>query len=74
MEQDVIEAPDLHRLVGKSHEGKWVAISADYQRLIASDDDLLALERKIHGQAAVLFRVLPSDVGYAPQTGARESV
>ena len=66
MERDVIEAPNLRQLIDTSYEGKWVAISADHQRLIAASDDLLALEREVRGQAAVLFKVLPSDVGYAP--------
>ena len=66
MERDVIEAPNLHRLIDPTLEGKWVAISADHQRLIAANDDLVALEREMRGQAVVLFKVLPSDVGYAP--------
>jgi hypothetical protein len=68
MERDVIEAPDLNRLIDKSHEGKWVAISADHERLVAASGDLLALEREVRGQAVTIFKVMPSDVGYAPMT------
>ena len=68
MERDVIPAPDLHRLINKSHEGKWAAISADHKRLVAVNDDLVALEREVRGQAVTVFRVMPSDVGYAPLT------
>jgi hypothetical protein len=69
MEQDVIEAPNLHQLIGASHEGKWVAISANHDRLIAANDDLVALEQEVRGQKVVIFKVTPSNVGYAPQTG-----
>jgi hypothetical protein len=74
MEQDVIPAPNLHRLVDKSHEGKWVAISADHQRLVAASDDLLTLEREVRGQAVTVFKVMPSDVGYAPLTNLLRSL
>ena len=67
MVQDVIEAPNLQQLIDVSQEGKWVAISSDHQRLLAVDDDLLELEKRVRGQKVVVFRVLPSDVGYAPQ-------
>ncbi len=66
MELDVIAAPNLHRLIDKTCEGKWVAISADHEHLITANDDLAALEREVRGQAVTVFRVLPSDVGYAP--------
>jgi len=74
MEQDVIPAPDLHRLIDKSHEGKWAAISADHQHLVAVNDDLIALEREVSGQAVTLFKVMPSDVGYAPLTDTRRGL
>ena len=70
MEQKIIEAPNLPRLSNKAHEGKWAAISADHQRLVAVNDDLVALEREVRGQAVTLFKVLPSNVGYAPLTSA----
>jgi hypothetical protein len=73
MEQDVIEAPNLHRLIDTSHEGKWVAISSDHQRLIAASDDLISLEKEVK-EKAIFFRVLPSDLGYAPQAIAQRSV
>ena len=74
MERDVIPAPDLHRLVDKSHEGKWAAISADHQRLVAVNDDLLALEREVRGQAVTVFKAMPSGVGYAPLTNTLRSL
>ena len=70
MEQAVIEAPNLRKLINTSHEGKWVAISADHERLIAANDDLLALEQAVRRQKVVLFKVMPSNVGYAPLTSA----
>ena len=74
MEQKIIEAPNLPRLINKSHEGKWAAISADHQRLVAVNDDLVALEREVRGQAVTLFKVFPSNVGYAPLTVASWSL
>jgi chromosome condensin MukBEF complex kleisin-like MukF subunit len=74
MERDVIPAPDLHRLISKSHEGKWAAISADHKRLVAVSDDLLALEREVRDQAVTVFKVMPSDVGYAPMAQIHRSL
>jgi hypothetical protein len=70
MEQDVIEAPNLHQLIDASHEGKWVAISTDHDRMISVNEDLVALEQEVRGQKVVIFKVMPSNVGYAPLTGA----
>jgi hypothetical protein len=74
MERDVIPAPDLNRLIDKSHEGKWAAISSDHKRLVAVSDDLLALEREMRDQAVTLFKVMPSDVGYAPLIDTHRSL
>ena len=74
MERDVIPAPNLHRLIDKAHEGKWAAISADHKRLVAVSDDLLTLEKEVRGQAVTVFKVMPSDVGYAPLTNTHRSL
>ena len=69
-EEDIVVGLPLDTLIIKQHEGKWVAISADHERLIAVNDDLLALAQAVRGQKVVIFKVLPSNVGYAPQTSA----
>ncbi len=60
-----VKAPNLS-LITKAHENKWVAFSVDYQKLLAVAESLINLHKKIGTKKAVVMRVLPSDVGYAP--------
>ncbi len=64
---EMVEAPNL-KMLTKAHENKWVALSPDYQKVLAADTTLQSLRRKVAKQDAVVMRVLPSDVGYAPRT------
>ena len=60
-----ITAPNL-RLFTKAHENKWVALSPDYTRILSVADTLNSLQEKVAEKDVVVMRVLPSDVGYAP--------
>jgi hypothetical protein len=60
-----IKAPNLS-LITKSHENKWVALSMDYKKLIASSESLVGLKKKIGQVKVIVMHVLPADVGYAP--------
>lgn len=62
---EVVVAPNL-KLLTKAHENKWVAFSADRKRIVAVADTLQALRHKVALKSAVVMRVLPADLGYAP--------
>jgi hypothetical protein len=62
---EVIKAPDLGILT-KAHENKWVALSLDKQKLVAVAESLRLLREKLGDSIAIVMRVLPTDVGYAP--------
>lgn len=53
---------DLTKIIKKHHERKWVALSKDYKKVIAFDENLLALTKKIGKRKVIYMRVPPSDV------------
>ena len=56
----------LSAILDESHEDKWVAIAPDYGRVIATADTLRELLRVVSDPQAVLFKVLPFNVSFAP--------
>jgi len=69
-----VEAPNL-KLLKKSHENKWVAFSRDYKKIVGVGDTLQSLrhaldDKKVGRKEAVVMKVLPFDVSYAPNTRA----
>jgi len=56
----------LSTILDASHENKWVAITADYSRVLAAADTLEELLRTVSDPSAILFKVLPHDVSFAP--------
>jgi len=62
----VVNAPQLEKILTKAHEKKWVALSTDYQRLVAFADTLKDLNEKVGSEDVVVMQVLPSDALYAP--------
>jgi hypothetical protein len=56
----------LPNLLTAAHENKWVAIASDYSRVIAAADTLHDLLRAVSDTSAILCKVLPSDVSFAP--------
>jgi hypothetical protein len=52
-------------ILKKEHEGKWLALSTDYKKIIASSNDLISLTNKIGKQKVVITKGLSSDVSYA---------
>jgi hypothetical protein len=62
---DSVKAPNL-AVITKAHTNKWVALSLDYTKLLGVADTLLKLRESIGKKKAVVMRVLPADVGYAP--------
>ena len=69
-----VEAPNL-KLLEKSHENKWVAFSRDRKKLVGVGDTLQSLrqvleDEKINRDEAVVMKVLPFNVIYAPNSRA----
>ncbi|OHA18983.1 MAG: hypothetical protein A3C08_00690 [Candidatus Taylorbacteria bacterium RIFCSPHIGHO2_02_FULL_47_18] len=62
---ETVKAPNL-KVLNKTHENKWVAVSSDYKKVVAVDDTLRSLQQKVGEKESIIMRVLPSDVGYAP--------
>lgn len=59
---------DLCRLL-KSYENKWVALSPDCKRIVASADSLkkaAARVREDQREEVIFYKVLPFDVVYVP--------
>jgi predicted RNase H-like HicB family nuclease len=56
----------LSAILDKSHEDKWVAIAPDYGSVIATADTLRELLRVVSDPQAVLLKVLPFNVSFAP--------
>jgi hypothetical protein len=56
----------LDEILDASHENKWVAIAADYHRVLAAADSLPQLMQQMAGQDVIFHRVLPRDVSFAP--------
>ena len=56
---------DFTKILNKSHENKWVALSSDRYKVLGVADKLIDLTNKIHDKDAVYMRVLPSDVTFA---------
>ena len=62
---ELVKAPNLS-LLTKAHENKWVAFSLDKMKLLAVAESLRLLRQKLGQSRAIVMRVLPTDVGYAP--------
>jgi hypothetical protein len=61
----------IPRLLNASHENKWVAIASDYSRVISVADSLRDLLRMVSDSNAIFYKVLPSDVSFAPAASLR---
>jgi hypothetical protein len=56
----------LPHLLTVAHENKWVAIASDYSHVIYTADSLRDLLRAVPDKTAILYKVLPHDVSFAP--------
>jgi hypothetical protein len=56
---------DLTKVLNKSHENKWVALSSDYKKVLGSSENLIELTKAITDKSAVYLKVPPSDAVYA---------
>ena len=56
---------DFTKILKRDHEGKWVALSEDGTTVIAYDENLLELDKKVGDTKVVYMKVPLSDVSYA---------
>ena len=52
---------NLHRIIKEEHEKNWVALSRDKTKVIAFDENLLELRKKIGDQKVIFMKVPPAD-------------
>ena len=55
-------ALNLHKVIEAKHERKWVALSKDKTKVVAFDESLLSLKKKIGDQKVVYMKVPSSDM------------
>ena len=53
---------NLHMIIKEEHEQKWVALSPDKTQVVAFDEKLLELKKKIGDQKVIYMKVPPADV------------
>lgn len=56
---------DFTKIIKKEHEGKWIALSEDGKKVLASSDTLIELKQKVGDIEHVTMKVPRSDVSYA---------
>lgn len=56
---------DLTKVLNKSHENKWVALSLDQTKVLGVSEKLITLKTQIGDRKAVYMKVLSSDISYA---------
>ena len=56
---------DLTKILNRSHEGKWVALSPDRYKVLGSSDNLVELHEMVKNQKVTYMKVLPSDIEFA---------
>ena len=55
----------LIKNLDKTHENKWVALSVDRKKVVASSISLKTLKEKIGATKVVYTRILPADTSFA---------
>lgn len=56
---------DLTKIIKRGHEGKWVALSKDYKKVLGASGNLKTLTKKVGRQDVVYMRVPLSGYSYA---------
>jgi hypothetical protein len=52
-------------IIQKKHEGKWVALSSDFQKVLGYSTDVTSLVKKFGRDDVTYTKILKSDVVYA---------
>lgn len=55
---------NLANIIDESHENKWVAIAADYSKVIATATTLREIMSMVSDPDAIFHRVLPRGVSF----------
>ncbi|MEK7145021.1 MAG: hypothetical protein AAB794_04190 [Patescibacteria group bacterium] len=55
----------LIKNLAKTHENKWVALSADRKKILASSISLKSLKEKIGDNKVIYTRILPANISFA---------
>ena len=56
---------NLNKILNKSHEKKWVALSPNRSKVLGYSNNLVKLKNKVNKKNAIYMKVLPSDTSFA---------
>lgn len=56
---------NLSKVIKKEHEGKWIALSPLYDKVLGCSNDLVSLTKKMDNQEVVYMKPTASDSLYA---------
>jgi len=56
---------NLSNIIKKEHEGKWIALSPMYDKVVGYSNDLVSLTREMKNQDVVYMKPTASDSLYA---------
>lgn len=68
MEPKAEDPLDLTSVLREEHSGKWVALTRDYSRVVASGESMAEVSHKAEGQDFVMMLVPDFDRAFAPQS------
>jgi len=51
-------------LIEKKHEGKWIALSADSNKILGYAKDLVSLEKKVGREGVIFTKALRANTSY----------
>ncbi len=52
---------DLTKVINKTHENKWVALTPTRDKVIGSSESLLKLRNQIGSRAATYMKIVPAN-------------
>jgi hypothetical protein len=55
---------DFTKILTKSHEKKWVALSPNRSKILGSSANLVKLTNKVNDKDAIYMKVLSSDTSF----------
>jgi hypothetical protein len=63
----IVKGFNLTHIIKKEHQGKWVALSSDYKKVVAASTDIARLEKKVGDRDVVYIRAVGGvlDAGYS---------
>jgi len=56
---------NLSKILNKTHENKWVALSPNRSKVLGFSSSLIELRNKVDNKDALYMKVLPSDASFA---------